>query len=136
MKTKMSPVIHFEMPARDSRRVSEFYQNVFGWQTTSLGKEAEDFVMAFTMESDEKTRIPRRPGAINGGFYKRTKEDEKIRLTILVDDIREAMEEVRKNGGTVLGEPTEMPGVGLFVSFTDTEGNVCTLNQDYTVKTL
>jgi uncharacterized protein len=136
MKTKMSPVIHFEMPARDSRRVSEFYQNVFGWQTTSLGKDAGDFVMAFTMESDEKTRIPRRPGAINGGFYKRTKEDEKIRLTILVDDIREAMEKVRKNGGKVLGEPMEMPGVGLFVSFSDTEGNVCTLNQDYTVKTL
>jgi hypothetical protein len=29
-----------------------------------------------------------------------------------------------------------MPGVGLFVSFLDTEGNVGTINQDFTVKSL
>ncbi|TMH31553.1 MAG: VOC family protein, partial [Betaproteobacteria bacterium] len=26
-------------------------------------------------------------------------------------------------GGTVLGEPMNIPGVGAYVSFTDTEGN-------------
>ena len=30
---------------------------------------------------------------------------------------------VRQAGGTVLGEPMEIPGVGQYVSFIDTEGN-------------
>ena len=30
---------------------------------------------------------------------------------------------VHKAGGKVLGEPMEIPGVGQYVSFTDTEGN-------------
>jgi hypothetical protein len=31
--------------------------------------------------------------------------------------------QVVKAGGTVLGEPMEIPGVGSYVSFTDPEGN-------------
>ncbi len=32
-------------------------------------------------------------------------------------------EKVRRAGGTVVGEPTDIPGVGKYVSFVDTEGN-------------
>ena len=42
---------------------------------------------------------------------------------IAVDDIKTAAEKVRDAGGKVLGEPMEIPGVGHYVSFTDTEGN-------------
>jgi hypothetical protein len=40
-----------------------------------------------------------------------------------VDSISGAIEQVRRAGGTVLGEPMEIPGVGQYVSFMDTEGN-------------
>jgi predicted enzyme related to lactoylglutathione lyase len=33
------------------------------------------------------------------------------------------MKSVRNAGGNVLGEPMDIPGVGKYVSFTDTEGN-------------
>ena len=33
----MNPVIHFEMPAEDKKRMSNFYTNVFGWQTQQMG---------------------------------------------------------------------------------------------------
>ncbi|HSK47068.1 MAG TPA: VOC family protein [Coriobacteriia bacterium] len=137
----MNPVIHFEMPVEDADRVRRFYEGAFGWETTPLGPEAGDFVLAFTTETDEN-RVPKKVGAINGGFYKRTDPVQQVRLTILVDDIREAMEKVEKAGGTVLGgtmnpgEPDEMPGVGLFATFIDTEGNLATLYQDYALKTL
>jgi uncharacterized protein len=136
MSNKMDPIIHFEMPAEDTERVRKFYESAFGWQTTPLGPEAGDFVLAFTIETDEKTRMPKKRGAINGGFYKKTKPDEQVRLTILVDDIREAIDRIEAAGGKVLGEPIEMPGVGLFVLFTDTEGNLATINQDFTIKRL
>jgi uncharacterized protein len=132
----MNPVIHFEMPAEDSERVRKFYESAFGWETTPLGPEAGNFVLAFTIETDEKTRMPKKRGAINGGFYKKTKPDEHVRLTILVDDIWEAMKKVEAAGGKVLGEPFELPGVGLFATFIDTEGNLATINQDFTIKRL
>jgi predicted enzyme related to lactoylglutathione lyase len=137
----MNPIIHFEMPVVDTDRVRRFYESAFGWVTTPLGPEAGDFVLAFTTETDEN-RVPKKVGAINGGFYKRTEPDQQVRLAILVDDIREAMEKVAAAGGTVLGgtlnpgEPDDMPGVGLFAAFMDTEGNLATLYQDYGLKTL
>ncbi len=121
---------------KDSERVRKFYESAFGWQTTPLGPETDDFVLAFTIETDEKTRMPKKRGAINGGFYKKTKPDQHVKLTILVDDIREAMKKVEEAGAKVLGEPFELPGVGLFVSFIDTEGNLGTINQDFTIKRL
>jgi predicted enzyme related to lactoylglutathione lyase len=33
------------------------------------------------------------------------------------------MEQVKAAGGTVLGEPMDIPGIGSYVSFLDTEGN-------------
>jgi hypothetical protein len=136
MSNKMDPVIHFEMPAKDTKRVRKFYENAFGWQTTLLSPEGGDFVLAFTIETDEKTRMPKKRGAINGGFYKKETPDQHVKLTILVDDIREAMKKIEAAGGKVLGEPFELPGVGLFCDIIDTEGNLVTINQDFTIKRL
>jgi predicted enzyme related to lactoylglutathione lyase len=44
-------------------------------------------------------------------------------LVIAVNDIQAAMRQVTDAGGKVLGEPLEIPGVGHYVSFFDTEGN-------------
>jgi len=48
---------------------------------------------------------------------------------IAVDDIREAMRDIEKAGGKLLGEPSEIPGYGLYVSFIDTEKNQVSLMQ-------
>jgi hypothetical protein len=42
---------------------------------------------------------------------------------IAVDDIDKAMKKVEKAGGKVLGDPMDIPGIGRYVAFTDTEGN-------------
>jgi uncharacterized protein len=136
MSNKIDPVIHFELPADDTEGLAKFYTTAFGWQTQSLGAQMDGYVLAFTGEIDPETRIPKKRGLINGGFYKKTKSRQGIGLTILVDDIKAAMKKVEAAGGKVLGEPFEMPGVGLFVSFMDPDGNVVTLNQDFTVKHL
>lgn len=135
MSNKMDPVIHFEIPANNTKSLQDFYGQAFGWQTTSLDPDG-NFVMAFTEETDGETRLPKKRGFINGGFFKKSGESRGIKLTILVDDIKEAMKKVEAAGGKVLGEPFEMPGVGLFVDFEDPEGNVITLNQDFNVKRL
>src|SRR5215475_13722667 len=119
----MSPVVHFEMPAEDTRRMASFYEKTFGWKTQMLGPDMGDYVLVTTAESDVKPGAP--AGAINGGFFPKKPDwpAQYPSIVIGVDDIESAMRRVGKEGGKVLGEPMQIPGVGRYVSFFDTEGN-------------
>ena len=126
----MNPVVHFEMPAEDRKRMAGFYTQVFGWKTKILGPEMGDYVLATTTETDEKTGRPKNPGAINGGFFLKTKENptQHPLVVIAVEDIKKSMKNVEEAGGKMLGIPVNIPDVGLYVAFLDTEGNkVCML---------
>jgi predicted enzyme related to lactoylglutathione lyase len=119
----MDPVVHFEMPFEDRERMAKFYRSAFGWQTEMLGEEMGSYVLATTVETGEKG--PKRPGAINGGFYPKKPDwpAQYPSLVIAVDDIKKAIAKVIEARGIVLGEPMEIPGVGSYVSFMDPEGN-------------
>ena len=119
----MDPVVHFEMPYDDRERMAKFYASSFGWQPQLLGEDMGNYVLATTVETDENG--PRRPGAINGGFFPRKPDwpAQHPSIVIAVEDIRESVKRVVQAGGRVLGEPMEIPGVGQYVSFIDTEGN-------------
>jgi uncharacterized protein len=121
---KMDPVVHFEMPYEDRDRLVKFYAETFGWQMQKLGADMGDYVTAATTETDEN-RMVKTPGTINGGFYPKRPDwpAQYPSVVIAVTDINEAMRKIAAAGGEVLGEPTEIPGVGQYVSFTDTEGN-------------
>jgi predicted enzyme related to lactoylglutathione lyase len=44
-------------------------------------------------------------------------------VVISVSDLKEAIKAVEDAGGKMLREPQEIPGIGLWVSFEDSEGN-------------
>lgn len=132
----MDPVVHFEMGYMDRERAKKFYTGVFGWQVDQLGPEMGDYVVVKTVESEEGMNgRPKMPGAINGGLYQKTSDpsSQAPSVVIAVKDIREAMQKVTGAGGKILGgmqpdgshtmEPTMIPGVGLWISIMDTEGN-------------
>ena len=121
-KTPMNPVVHFEMPADDTKRVADFYSTVFGWKMTQLGAEMGNYLLAGTTETDENNMV-KTPGTINGGFYEKGQAGSSTHVVISVPDIRAHMEIVKKAGGTVEGEPVDIPGIGTYVMFHDTEGN-------------
>ena len=124
---KMNPVVHFEMPAKDRKRVADFYSNVFGWQMNMLGKEMGNYILAMTTESNDKG--PLKPGAINGGFWETKEENVPPHIVISVDNLEESMKMVIDAGGKILGgsqgpgKIDDIPGVGRYISFVDTEGN-------------
>jgi uncharacterized protein len=130
--TNMNPVVHFEMPYEDSERLVRFYSQAFGWQMQKLGQEMGNYITATTTEIDEN-RMIKKPGAINGGFFPRGSDQsaQYPSLVIAVDDIKTAMKDVTEAGGKVLGEPVVIPGIGNYVSFTDTEGNRASLLQPF-----
>jgi len=120
----MDPVVHFEMPFEDKKRLSSFYKSAFGWKMEGMGDDMGNYVVASTTESGPQGR-PKIPGAINGGFFPKKPDwpAQYPSVVIGVGNIKKAMQKIAKAGGTVLGEPMAIPGVGQYVSFTDTEGN-------------
>ena len=136
----MNPVVHFEMGYFDRERMKNFYQSAFGWNLQSLGAEMGNYVLAGTAETDEKGMV-KTPGTINGGFYQKTDNplSHAPSVVIAVQDIKGAMKAVASGGGKILGgmdekgahtmEPTMIPGVGLWISVEDTEGNRVSLLQ-------
>lgn len=128
--SKMDPVVHFEMPAKDKKRVSDFYSKVFGWKMQTLGPEMGNYVLAGTTEVDEKN-MAKRPGAINGGFFDyQDKEGFDIpHIVIAVSNLEEGMKKIKDAGGKILGGAKgpdtidDIQGIGRYILFEDSEGN-------------
>jgi len=122
---KADPVVHFEMPAEDRKRIAKFYTTAFGWRTQMLGEETGNYVLATTTNEVNKSGKPKKTGIINGGFF--AKSDDKPAqypsVVIAVDSIKKSMNKITKAGGKVIAEPMKIPGFGMYVSFFDTEGN-------------
>jgi uncharacterized protein len=120
----MDPVVHFELPALDTERMADFYTGAFGWNTDILGPEMGGYVLVTTTKKG-KDGFPVERGQINGGLFKKN-DGSPIKypsLAIAVTDIKDSMKKVKEVGGEVFGEPVMIPGTGLYVVFSDTEGN-------------
>lgn len=121
-------VVHFEMPYEDQKRVAEFYEKAFGWKMNAFGEEMSNYITAETTETVNMRPVT--PGAINGGFYPKSPETaQNPSVVIAVENITASMQSVRDAGGKLLGEPVDIPKVGKYVSFTDSEGNRVSLLQ-------
>jgi len=68
---------------------------------------------------------PKHPVQSMGGFFPKKPDwpAQHPSVVIAVDNINASIQKVQEAGGTVLGDPMEIPGVGNYVSFIDPEGN-------------
>ena len=127
----MSSVVHFELPAEDRKRMGDFYNKVFGWKIMMLGEDMGNYTLVQTAETDEQGML-KRAGAINGGFFQKDPKKPMSQypcLVIGVEDIKASMKAINDAGGKASGEPTEIPGYGLYLTFMDTEGNLVSMMQ-------
>jgi uncharacterized protein len=121
---KMNPVVHFEIPMENPVRISEFYQQAFGWNIIPLGEEYDGYILAQSGETTSDGML-KENGMINGGFTHKDMQRpaQYPTLVIAVFDLKEAVEKIEKAGGKIVGNPKPIPGYGTYVSFVDTEGN-------------
>ena len=119
----MNPIVHFEIPYLDRQRIATFYESAFSWKIEMLGEDMGNYVLATTAIADARKGAS--AGAINGGFYPKKPDwpAQYPSVVIGVEDIETAIKKVAQAGGEVLGEPYEIPGIGHYVSFMDSEGN-------------
>ena len=109
----MAKIIHFEIPAKDPEKVGRFYKEAFDWEITQY-EGAPDYWLVVAGSKEEKH-------GINGAIYKSGLNDKTIN-TVSVENVKEAMEKVKKAGGEIIGEIMDIPNVGLLVQAKDVEG--------------
>lgn len=120
-------VSHFEIPFDDAERARTFYHETFDWAIQPMPE------MNYTMVSTGPTGeqgMPAEPGYIGGGMFQREGSLTSPIITIVVDDLGDALKSVEEHGGKAISKPQEVPGMGIGAYFTDPEGNVLGLWQD------
>ena len=134
------PAPYFGSPILWARNDGLFYQNSNGTTLATADTDPIGYWQDYSgngnhlLQATSGKRPLLKTNRINGGFYKKM-EDPNMNhpsVVIAVENIREAMKKVRDAGGKVLGEPMEIPTIGQYVSFIDTEGNRVSLLQPST----
>ena len=119
----MPKVAYFELGARDSVGLREFYASMFDWNIDALDTvSGAGTEYAYIQPTDD---------GIGGGIIQ-TQGDmppNYVMVYISVDDLQSALDKVVSLGGQTAVPPTEIPGgMGHFAVFMDPAGNVMGLH--------
>ena len=111
-------VVHFEIPANNLGKLSEFYENLFGWkfEKMSRGGGAEDYWIIETKASTES------PGA-NGGMLKKMSPDHTPVNYVLVESVDEFSRKIQFLGGKIIVPKTPISNIGAYAIGMDPEDN-------------
>ncbi|MGN6350439.1 MAG: VOC family protein [Candidatus Nitrosocosmicus sp.] len=116
----MPTVEYFQIPADDISRAKEFYNKVFGWemQKWNNSENSDQEYWMFQTKDDEGN-----PG-LGGGLMKRQSPQHTVTNFITVSSIEEYSSNIEQSGGKVIMPKTEIPNMGFFAVFLDTENNM------------
>jgi uncharacterized protein len=117
-------ICHFEIPADEPKRVAAFYRELFGWNIRAWESpdNTKEIMMVSTVPSDEAGR-PIRPG-VNGMIMKRQHPQQPFANYIAVENVDDYGAKAKALGGQIVVPKTAVPGMGWFLYFKDTEGNI------------
>ena len=120
----MDKVVHFEIPADDPKRAQKFYQKVFDWRI-SPAPDDMPYWMISTVETDQKTMMPKEACAINGGIYKRDRQSARSPVVVVnVSSVDKYVKRIKDAGGKVTREKIQVGDMGYYAQVQDTEGNI------------
>jgi predicted enzyme related to lactoylglutathione lyase len=109
-----APVVHWEINARDARRLQRFYASLFDW----------------TVDTDNPLRygmvLTKAGTGINGGIGQNDPFTPAPGVTfyVQVHDPEAALDRAVSLGAKVITPVTEIPGMVTFALFQDPEGNI------------
>jgi predicted enzyme related to lactoylglutathione lyase len=126
----MDPIVHFEIPVDDLEKARKFY-SIFGWKLDDWNMpDGSLYIGVHTTPIDEVTRLPLKPGAINGGIMKRTDKVKAPVLAVQVASVDDYVKKIEKTGGKVVMPKVDMSGMGFYAYVSDFSGNVIGLWED------
>lgn len=115
----MPTIHHFEIPADDIERAHKFYKDVFGWsmQKWSNPEKSDHDYWYFETQDENGTK------GLSGGMMKRQAPEHTLTNYITVQSIDDYLSKIQQAGGHIMITKTEIPNMGYFAIFTDTENN-------------
>jgi len=110
-------ITHIELPAANVKAAAQFYQTVFDWNV----QEYSD--MNYTTFAAE--------GGTGGGFTEVGEDNPVGNVLVYINtpDLKESLEKIKANGGSVVMESYVIDTVGVMATFKDPTGNLMALLQ-------
>lgn len=117
-------IAHFAIYADDLDRARKFYESVFQWEFSTWNGQAA-FYQIDTGTESLRGALQQRPKELAGKGF------NGFECSIAVADIQETTRSIKEHGGKILVDEVEIPRVGRFIKFADTEGNIAGAVQYY-----
>ena len=107
-----NPVIHWEIAARDRKKVQEFYASLFGWSVN------DNNPMNYGL-------VDTAAGGINGGIMQcQGEQPPYVTFYVHVEDPAATLARATSLGGKICLPATPIPDVGTIGLFQDPEGHL------------
>jgi predicted enzyme related to lactoylglutathione lyase len=110
-------VVHFEIPANEPEKLTQFYGTVFGWKFNLMEGGGPEYWLCDTGEGM----------GINGAVMRRQHPQQPWMNYVNVPSIDKTLEEAEKLGGKIALPKTPVAGMGAYAAFVDPQGNICGL---------
>ena len=122
----MPTIQHFEFPADDVERARKFYKEVFGWKMEKWRNPENPDKDYWIVETKDENGNK----GLSGGMMKRQSQEHNVTNYITVNSLEEHIQKIEQAGGKIIVPKTEIPNMGYYVIFLDSEGNMFGLYQE------
>lgn len=110
------PVVHFEIGAKDAKKLQSFYASQFGWKI-----DANNPMSYGVVATGAKGKMR----GIDGGiFAAQPGGSQAVVIYVQVTSIEATLKHVEQAGGKTVVARTPIPGMITFAQFADPEGNI------------
>jgi uncharacterized protein len=108
------PVVHWEIGAKDAKKIREFYSALFDW--------------TFETPMPDYSVLEPQGGGIRGGIMQNPPEAPPyVTFYVSVEDVAASLAKANSLGANTIVPPTPIPNVGTFAMFADPEGHTISL---------
>jgi predicted enzyme related to lactoylglutathione lyase len=118
-------IVHFEIPANNPERLSEFYKNLFGWkiEKVPMGEMGNYWMIETRAGTSQNMEKAQNTAGTNGGMLKKTDANQRPVNYVLVESVDDFSKKIQDLGGKIIVPKTPIPNMGAFAVGLDPEGN-------------
>jgi predicted enzyme related to lactoylglutathione lyase len=114
VKSLMSTIVHFDVPAENIDRAKKFYSELLGWKFEAWPGMEYNLITTTNLEGVL---------GVGGGMGKRMDPSQRMVNYFGVKSIDVAIQQVKNLGGKMLTDKMAVPAMGYLANCVDTEGN-------------
>jgi predicted enzyme related to lactoylglutathione lyase len=113
-----NPFVHIELTTKDAKKAKSFYGALFDWKLEDM-----------PMQGGETYTLVKVGDGTGGGMFQMQDGPEAWIPYVAVEDVAKTTAKAKSLGATIIRDKSEVPGMGWFSIFQDTNGAMIALWQ-------